>query len=145
MMTSSNGNICRFTGRLCGEFTGHWLITLTKASDTELRRFLWSDLIWVNNREAGDLRRHRAHYDVTVMKNPVAEKKNLIRSSYALNYNHCIWIYSPSISYHRFRSHVGASSQQNLQKIALTETKQNTIGRWIIPLITVGICRRHKW
>ena len=23
---------------------------------------------WVNNREAGDLRRHRAHYDVTVMK-----------------------------------------------------------------------------
>ena len=25
---------------------------------------------WVNNREAGDLRRHRAHYDVTVMKLP---------------------------------------------------------------------------
>ena len=24
---------------------------------------------WVNNREAGDLRRHRAHYDVIVMKN----------------------------------------------------------------------------
>ena len=24
---------------------------------------------WVNNREAGDLRRHRAHYDVTVMNN----------------------------------------------------------------------------
>ena len=23
---------------------------------------------WVNNREAGDLRRHHAHYDVTVMK-----------------------------------------------------------------------------
>ena len=23
---------------------------------------------WVNNREAGDLRRHRAHYDVTVMQ-----------------------------------------------------------------------------
>ena len=23
---------------------------------------------WVNNREAGDLRRHRAHYDVTVME-----------------------------------------------------------------------------
>ena len=22
---------------------------------------------WVNNREAGDLRRHRAHYDITVM------------------------------------------------------------------------------
>ena len=24
---------------------------------------------WVNNRESGDLRRHRAHYDVTVMEN----------------------------------------------------------------------------
>ena len=23
---------------------------------------------WVNNREAGDLRRHRAHYDVIVMQ-----------------------------------------------------------------------------
>ena len=23
---------------------------------------------WVNNREAGNLRRHRAHYDVTVLK-----------------------------------------------------------------------------
>ena len=23
---------------------------------------------WVNNGEAGDLRRHRSHYDVTVMK-----------------------------------------------------------------------------
>ena len=25
---------------------------------------------WVNNREAGELRRHRGHYDVTVMKYP---------------------------------------------------------------------------
>ena len=23
---------------------------------------------WINNREAGDLRRHRGHYDVIVMK-----------------------------------------------------------------------------
>ena len=29
---------------------------------------------WVNNREAGDLRRHRTHYDATVMKtNPSCE------------------------------------------------------------------------
>ena len=27
---------------------------------------------WLNNREAGDLRRHRAHYDVTVMANAFA-------------------------------------------------------------------------
>ena len=26
---------------------------------------------WVNNREAGDLRRQHAHYDVTVMQNNI--------------------------------------------------------------------------
>ena len=33
MMTPWNGNIFRITGLLCGEFTGHRLIPLTKASD----------------------------------------------------------------------------------------------------------------
>ena len=55
MMTSSNGNIFRVTGHFCGEFTGHRWIPRTKASYAEL---------WC---EAGDLRRHRAHYDATVM------------------------------------------------------------------------------
>ena len=41
-MTSSNGNIFCVTGPLCGEFTGHRLIPLTKASDAELWCFLWS-------------------------------------------------------------------------------------------------------
>ena len=63
-MTSSNGNIFRVTGPLWGEFTGHRWIPLTKASDTELWCFLWS-APWmngsVNNREADNLRRHRAH------------------------------------------------------------------------------------
>ena len=36
MMTSSNGNIFCVTGPLCGEFTGHRWIPLTKASDAEL-------------------------------------------------------------------------------------------------------------
>ena len=36
LMTSSNGNIFRVTGHLCGEFTGHRWIPLTKASDAEL-------------------------------------------------------------------------------------------------------------
>ena len=62
-MTSSNGNIFRVTGPFCGEFT--------KASDAELWCFFicaWVDG-WVNNREAGDLRCYRAHYDVTVIIN----------------------------------------------------------------------------
>ena len=42
MMTSSNGNIFRVTGHLCGKFTGHRWIPLTKASDAELWCFPWS-------------------------------------------------------------------------------------------------------
>ena len=42
MMTSPNGNIFRVTGPLCGEFTDHRWIPLTKASDTGLGCFLWS-------------------------------------------------------------------------------------------------------
>ena len=57
MVTSSNGNIFRVTGHLCGEFTGPRWIPCTKASDAELWCF----------HEAGDLRRYRAHYDATVL------------------------------------------------------------------------------
>ena len=42
MMTSSNGNIFRVTGHLCGESTGHRWIPSTKASHTEFWCFLWS-------------------------------------------------------------------------------------------------------
>ena len=34
---------------------------------------------WVNNREAGDLRRHRAHYDVIVMRRRVGADHQTIR------------------------------------------------------------------
>ena len=66
LMTSSNENVFRVAGPLCG----HRWIPLTKASDAELWCSLWS-APWingcVNNGEAGDLRRHRAEYDVIVM------------------------------------------------------------------------------
>ena len=42
MMMSSNGNIFRVTGHLCGEFTGRRWIPRTKASDAELWCFLRS-------------------------------------------------------------------------------------------------------
>ena len=44
MMTSSNGNIFRVTGPLRGEFNGHRWIPHSKASDAELKCFLWSAL-----------------------------------------------------------------------------------------------------
>ena len=59
MMTSSNGNIFRVTGTLCGEFTGPGSLMFSLM-------YTWIN-DWVNNREAGDLRRHRGHYDVIVM------------------------------------------------------------------------------
>ena len=70
-MTLSNGNIFWVTGPLWGYSTGYRCIPLTKASDAELWYFLWSAPEIngsTNNHDAGDLRRYRAHYDVTVMK-----------------------------------------------------------------------------
>ena len=70
MMTSSNGDIFRDTGLLCGEVTGDRWIPRTKASDAEIWFFFIC--VWtsgsVNNIDAGDLRRRRAHYDVIVIK-----------------------------------------------------------------------------
>ena len=73
-MTSSNGNIFRVTGPLCGEFPvnsphkGQWrgalMFSLICAIITD----------WENNREAGDLRRHRGHYDVNVMRRKTTRK-----------------------------------------------------------------------
>ena len=69
MMTSSNENVFRVTGPLFGEFTGHRWIPLTMASYAELWCFLSPapEKGRKNNREAGDLRRHRVHHDVIVM------------------------------------------------------------------------------
>ena len=69
-MASLNGNIFRVTGHFCGELTGPRWIPRTKASEAELCCFLLSAPEinnWVNNRETGDLRRHRVHNDVIVM------------------------------------------------------------------------------
>ena len=53
MMTSSNGNIFRVTGHLCGEFTG--------PRDAELWCFLWSASIYcgINSQVSGEVGRHK--------------------------------------------------------------------------------------
>ena len=87
MMTSSNGNSLGVNGPLCGEFTGDRWIPRTKANDAELWCFLFICAWikgWVNNREAGDPRRHRAHYDAIVIlreKNPCPERPHTIAIS----------------------------------------------------------------
>ena len=70
MTTSSNGNILRVTGLLCGEFTNHRWIPRTKPATRSIDVSLictWTNS-WANNEDAGDLRRLRAHCDVIVME-----------------------------------------------------------------------------
>ena len=57
-MASSNGNVFRVTGPLCGEFASQRPVTQSFDVFFYLR---------LNKREAADLKRHRIHYDVTVM------------------------------------------------------------------------------
>ena len=70
MKTSSNGNIFHVTGHLRGEFTGHRWIPRTNGQWCGALMhsliFAWIN-DWVNNGEAGDLRRHFSDYDVAVM------------------------------------------------------------------------------
>ena len=69
MMTSSNGNFFRVTDPLCGNSP----VPVNYPHKSQWRGALMFSLIcvwingWVNNRETGDLRRHRGHYDVNVM------------------------------------------------------------------------------
>ena len=72
MMTSSNANILRVTG-LCAENTPVTGEFPSQRPVTPSLDFFWSAVWingWVNSREAGDLRRHGAHYDVIVMMFP---------------------------------------------------------------------------
>ena len=70
MMTSSNGNIFRVTGLFV---RGIHRSPVNSPHKGQWRGALMFSLIcawinrWVNNREAGNLRRHQAHYDVIVM------------------------------------------------------------------------------
>ena len=70
MVTSSNENLFRVTGPLWGESTGHRWIPSHKVQRRGALIFsffcTWTNA-WANTRHAGDLRRHRSHYDVTVM------------------------------------------------------------------------------
>ena len=102
-MTSSNGNIFRVTGPLCGKFTGH---PHKGHSDAELLMFsLICDLNgWVNNREAGDSRWHRAHHDVTVMYDSTYTTMTVLHSYQCISAASCLrtvhvdWRYKPARS-----------------------------------------------
>ena len=88
MITSSNENIFRVTD--------HWWIPRTKASDAELWGFLWSAPWingWLNNRKAGDLRRHPTHNVVTVMSKMIEIKQLLTLIQMHFYYCHCFILF----------------------------------------------------
>ena len=74
-MTSSNGNIFRVTGHLCGDIIGNSEFPtqrpVTQSFDVSLIYAWIND--WVNNHKAGDLRRQRDHYAVIVMCGIIAD------------------------------------------------------------------------
>ena len=78
MTKSLNDNIFRVTGPLCGGFTGHRWIPLTKESDAKRWCFfcIWT-IGWVNNLNADDFRRNHVHYDITLIRKivPVPTKQ----------------------------------------------------------------------
>ena len=84
MLTSSNGNIFRVTGHLCGKFTGpRWISSHNGQWRGALMfpsNYAWIN-DWVNNREAGDLRRQHGHYDVIVMHYSICQDQ-LINNIY---------------------------------------------------------------
>ena len=93
----------RVTGPLWGEFTGQRWIPHTKASDVEL----WCYFLicagtngWENHRQAGDLRCHRAHYDVIVIN--IDGLVQGCSNSSALAMEFLLSCTKPSISYNVF-------------------------------------------
>ena len=86
MMTSLIGNIFRVTGHCAGnspvpgEHKGRWHGALMFSLIC-----VWING-WINNRGAGDLRRHRTHYDVIVMHRCTCI--TLRRTIHILDYSH---------------------------------------------------------
>ena len=103
MMTSSNKNIFRVTGHLCGEFTGH----RNSPHKGQWRSALMFSLIcawingWVNNGKAGDFRHHRAQYNVIVLQRKCIPDYGVIWDDNAwiagdhvvgINFNKLVWL-----------------------------------------------------
>ena len=118
-MSSSNGNVSRVIDPFVwgihrspvdsphkGQWRGALMLSLIWASIND----------WRNNREAGDLRRHRAHYDVIVIQNGCygADKNafpwmKITVCWFKFHWNPFLWRHL-TISQHWFRWWLGACS-----------------------------------
>ena len=84
---------------LCGEITGHRWISRTTASNAELFICAWTNGC-ANNRDAGDLRHHCAHYDVTVrcFATHMRSMRHIVNELYcvAIRNNHLLFMMTSS-------------------------------------------------
>ena len=134
MMTSSNGNIFRVTGYLCGEFTGPGKFPAQRPVTRSFDVFFTCTRIngWVNNSEDGDLRSNRTHYDVTVMWNPVAaqckEPDTRLRQNCSRAHDAILTYFT----YLAWQLHYGMQNMNQLLQIAILLEEQRA-HYWIFP------------
>ena len=105
IMTSSNGSIFRVTGPVNSPHKGQWggalMFSLICAWIHD----------WVNNREAGDLRRHRAHYDVIGI-NVSAPESSIVYTACLFMYFAVGWYHSILPIFHYDDAIMGAIGSQ---------------------------------
>ena len=90
MMTSSNGNIFHVTDPFVRGIHMSPVNSPHKCQWRGALMFLWSATCingWVNNREAGDLRRPRAHYDIIMVWCSYDEIRKMITKMLSLQWN----------------------------------------------------------
>ena len=77
--------LCAGNSPVTGEFPTQ------RTNDAELWCFLWSAPWingWVNNRETGDLRRHRAHYDIVICYSPGIQRQCFVTKPSHIKQSH---------------------------------------------------------
>ena len=133
MITSSNRNIFRVTGSLSpvnsphkGQWRGDLMFSLICG---------WING-WVNNRETGDLRRHRTHYDVSVM---------VVNNAVAVSCLHDIFNKINSLDFDKVTSYLWARCTiDHIQICALSMWKYHTVAcRLHMGCYTLWTVKRH--
>ena len=114
-----------------------------KASDAELWCVLSTapkQIVWANNRDAGDLRLHRAHYHVTVVKEPCIQ----LRQCQGYTSGQCISrhgmdvVFPPTWSWHEIR-------QTHMRLANLVPTSRRYFSRNIPASTPQGWTRWLPW
>ena len=116
--------ICAGNSPVTGEFPSQSPVTRTFSLI-----YVWIDG-WVNNGEAGDLRRHRAHYDVTVLKwryastRPSFQSLQCCLASRAVPHN---WYFS---RFDVYNIYVYTRTGSALNTLKLTKKCPDHISKW---------------